>query len=191
MTEEIMLRLDELDLFVVASQASWYGPSHETTFNATSAGGYLLTGSVRGAGPGANHRPAHRGRYRDAAWTAAYDEPLAIEQLPLLQEEVARDVAAIAAPYGPIFEAELGRARRSAQAPTLRDWSSATTTFAGTSTLDVYRNALLCFPPSARANPTGRVWSGLAMLSIDDFAATFGRGATTSSSSDATRPRKR
>ncbi len=38
MTEEIMLRLDELDLFVVASQASWYGPSHEKSFDTTAVG---------------------------------------------------------------------------------------------------------------------------------------------------------
>ncbi|HUQ52336.1 MAG TPA: hypothetical protein VM692_08945, partial [Gammaproteobacteria bacterium] len=34
MTEEIMLRLDELDLFVVASQARWYGATHEKRLDA-------------------------------------------------------------------------------------------------------------------------------------------------------------
>jgi adenylate cyclase len=178
MTEEIMLRLDELDLFVVASQASWYGPSHEKPFNATAAGGYLLTGSVRGT----PDRARITVRLIEAGsgtqlWTAAYDESLVVEQLPVLQEQVARDVAAIAAPYGPIFEAELGRARRSVQAPKLRDCVVTYYDYRRHKEPDVYRNALLCFRTvSARQPDVAQVWSGLAMLSIDNFAATFGRG---------------
>ena len=158
MTEEIMLRLDELDLFVVASQASWYGPSHEKSFNATAAGGYLLTGSVRGT----PDRARITVRLIEAGsgtqlWTAAYDESLVAEQLPVLQEQVARDVAAIAAPYGPIFEAELGRARRSVQAPKLRDCVVTYYDYRRHKDPDVYRNALLCFRTvSARQPDVGR-----------------------------------
>jgi TolB-like protein len=177
MTEEIMLRLDELDLFVVASQTSWYGPGHEKSFDTRSAGGYLLTGSVRGASDSA--RIAVRlieARSGTQLWTAAYDESLAIEQLPVLQEQVARDVAAIAAPYGPIFEAELARARRSVQAPKLRDCLVTYYDYRRRKADDAYKDALLCFHTvSARQPDVAQVWSGLAMLYIDNYAATFGR----------------
>ena len=42
-------------------------------------------------------------------WSAAYDEPLRIEAAPAEQERIARAIAAVAAPYGPVFEAELAR----------------------------------------------------------------------------------
>ena len=122
-TEEIMLRLDRLDLFVVASQASWYGPSADAELDATAeAGGYVLTGSLRGTGEHA--RIAARLIEAETGaqlWTSAYDEPLTLEHLPALQARIAHDVVAIAAPYGPIFEAELNRARRPAHAPKLSD----------------------------------------------------------------------
>jgi TolB-like protein len=178
MTEEIMLRLDELDLFVVASQASWYGPSHEKSFDATTAGSYLLTGSVRGTPDLARItvRLIEAGSGTQL-WTAAYDESLVIEQLPVLQEQVARDVAAIAAPYGPIFEAELARARRSAQAPKLRDCLVTYYDYRRRKAPEAYSDALRCFHSvSARQPDVAQVWSGLAMLYIDEYAAMFGRG---------------
>jgi adenylate cyclase len=178
MTEEIMLRLDELDLFVVASQASWYGSSHRKSFDATAAGGYLLTGSVRGTPDQARIavRLIEVGSGTQL-WTAAYDESLVVEQLPVLQEQVARDVAAIAAPYGPIFEAELGRARRSVQAPKLRDCLVTYYEYRRRKAPDLHGDALQCFHNvSARQPDVAQGWSGLAMLYVDNFAAMFGRG---------------
>ena len=111
-----MLRLDALDVFVIASQASWYGPrsSDERSLDAAAAGGYVLTGSVRGSGEQARITvrliEAETGAQ---LWTAAYDEPFALDEVRALEERVARDVVAIAAPYGPIFDAELAHARRS------------------------------------------------------------------------------
>jgi adenylate cyclase len=178
MTEEIMLRLDELDLFVVASQASWYGPSHEKKLDATAAGGYLLTGSVRGTPDLARITVRLiESRSGTQLWTAAYDESPAIEQLPVLQEQVARDVASIAAPYGPIFEAELARARRSVQAPKLRDCLVTYYEYRRRKAPDAYRDALVCFQSvTARQPDVAQVWSGLAMLYLDNYTATFGRG---------------
>ena len=54
-------------------------------------------------------------------WSAAYDESLTIEQQPDLQATIARDVAAAAAPFGPVFDAELALARRSAHTLELQD----------------------------------------------------------------------
>ena len=50
MTEEIMLRLSEFDLFVIASQTSWYYRGEQQTPETAGAAvnaGYVLTGSVR------------------------------------------------------------------------------------------------------------------------------------------------
>ena len=177
MTEEVMLRLDQLDIFVVASQASWYGPSHEKVRDLRSESGYVLTGSVRGTPIEARITV----RLIEAAsgaqlWTAAYDEPRAIEQLPALQEQVARDVAAIAAPYGPIFEAELARARRSAHAPTLRDCLAAYYDFRRRMAIAAHEGALGCFRTvSARQPDVAQAWSGMAMVHVDQYASTFSR----------------
>src|SRR6187200_1479015 len=80
MTEEIMLRLDRLDLFVVASQARWYGPSETVSLDADAAGGYVLTGSVRGTGT--NARIAARlieAKTGAQLWTYAYDAPISLD----------------------------------------------------------------------------------------------------------------
>lgn len=177
MTEEIMLRLDQLDLFVVASQASWYGTSDEKTHDLRAGSGYLLTGSVRGTPIEARITV----RLIESAsgaqlWAAAYDEPRAIEQLPALQEQVARDVAAIAAPYGPIFEAELARARRSAQAPILRDCLATYYDFRRRMASEAHEGALACFRSVSSRQPTvPQAWSGQAMVHVDQYASTFSR----------------
>jgi TolB-like protein len=178
-TEEVMVRLDELDLFVIASQASWYGPSPAGgSVGAGAGGGYVLTGSVRGndaharitvrlieAGTGAQ------------LWSAAYDEPLAIEQLPALHEQVARDVAAIAAPYGPIFEAELARARRAAHTPQLRDCFVTYYDYRRRIDAATHKDALLCFQTVSERKPrVAQVWAGLAMLHLDEYAFRFSPG---------------
>lgn len=177
MTEEIMLRLDQLDLFVVASQASWYGASHERGRDLRSGSGYVLTGSVRGT-PAEARITARLIESASGAqlWTAVYDEPRAIEQLPALQEQVARDVAAIAAPYGPIFEAELARARRSAQAPTLRDCLATYYDYRRRMASEAHEGALACFRSVSSRQPTiPQGWSGMAMVHVDQYASTFSR----------------
>jgi adenylate cyclase len=177
MTEEIMLRLDQLDLFVVASQASWYGSSGAPSL-ATAAGGYLLTGSVRGSAtaPRITVRLIEAGSGTQL-WTAAYDQPLGPDHRPTLQEQVARDVAAAAAPYGPIFEAELARARRSVQEPQLRDCLASYHEYRRRIVSQAHRDAVACFESvSVRQPDVARVWSGLAMLYVDEYASAFGRG---------------
>jgi adenylate cyclase len=177
MTEEVMLRLDRLDLFVVASQTSWYGPSAASELDATAAGGYVLTGSVRGTGDHA--RIAARLIEAETGvqlWTAVYDEPLTLDRMPALQERIAHDVVAIAAPYGPIFEAELARARRSAHAPKLSDCNATYHEYRRRVTSDGYNETLACLRAvSARQPEFAPVWSSLAMLYVDEYASSFGR----------------
>jgi TolB-like protein len=175
MTEEIMLRLDRLDLFVVASQASWYGPSGDSALDATAAGGYVLTGSVRGTGEHARIVARLIEAETGAQlWTNAYDEPG--DQLPALQERIAHDVVAIAAPYGPIFEAELARARRSAHAPKLSDCNATYHEYRRRVTPAGYTETLACLSAvRARQPEFAAVWSSLAMLYVDEYSSSFGR----------------
>ena len=178
MTEEIMVQLDELDLSVIASQARWYRPTREQNLEAAvAAGAYVLTGSVRGTG--ASARITARliaARTGEQLWTAAYDEPLTIDRLPAVQERVARDVAAIAAPYGPIFESELERARRTAGEPRLRDCLATYHEYRRRADAAGYEETLACYVRvSARQPSLPQVWSGLAMLYVDEYASSLGR----------------
>ena len=176
-TEEIMLRLGALDVFLIASRASWYGdrPSHERTLAAAAAGGYVLTGSVRS--DGAEARIAVRLIEADTGaqlWTAAYDEPLAAE-LRALEARVARDVAMVAAPYGAIFEAELAHARLAVEMPKLRDCFAIYHEYRRRMGPEAYTAALECYQQlTARQPDVAQAWSGLAMVYIDQYAATFG-----------------
>jgi adenylate cyclase len=176
MTEEIMLRLDDLDLFVVATQSSWYGPNDKTNLEAA-AGGYVLTGSVRGTGDQARITARLIEAESGAQlWTAVYDEPLLLHGLPVLQDRVAHDVVAIAAPYGPIFEAELQRARRSRDEPKLRDCLAAYHEYRRRVTPAWYEETLACLQSvSKRQADFAPVWAGLAMLYVDEFSSSFGR----------------
>jgi adenylate cyclase len=136
-----------------------------------------LTGSVRGTATEARITVRLiEAKTGTQLWTAAYDEALASEQLPALQEQVARDVAAIAAPYGPIFEAELARARRSVQAPTLRDCLATYYDYRRRMASQAHEFALACFRSvSARQPDVAQVWSGIAMLHVDQYASSFSR----------------
>jgi adenylate cyclase len=177
MTEEIMLRLDDLDLFVIATQSSWYGPGKRSSFDAAAPGGYVLTGSVRGAGEQARITARLIEAETGAQlWTAAYDEPLTGHGLADLQERVARDVVAVAAPYGPIFEAELLRARRTPDSPKLRDCYATYHEYRRRVTPAGYQETLACLQRVSERQPDfAPVWSGLAVLVVDEFASSFGR----------------
>jgi hypothetical protein len=97
--------------------------------------------------------------------------------LPVLQQQVARDVASIAAPYGPIFEAELTRSRRLVQAPKLRDCLVTYYDYRRRKGPEIQKDAQSCFHNvSARQPDLAQAWSGLAMLYMDNYAAMFGRG---------------
>jgi TolB-like protein len=174
-TDEVMLALDQLDLYVVAGQARGSAPV------SASPGSYLLTGSVRGDGGQARLTA----RLVDAEtgqqlWTSIYSEHEATQQLLPLQELVARDVAALAAPYGPIFEAELRRVRER-HAPELRDCVAKYYDYRRRIDPGAHADALECFEHvSARKPRVAQVWAGQALLHLDSYAFHFGDDATAS-----------
>src|SRR6185503_76087 len=82
----------------------------------------------------------------------------------------------IAAPYGPIFEAELARARRSAHAPKLSDCNARCREYRRRVPSAGYNETLECLRAvSARQPEFAPVWSSLAMLYVDEYSSSFGR----------------
>lgn len=179
MTEEIMLALGARDLRVIAGDRERL-ESH--VVRAAGAGYYVLSGSVRGGGEGEHIRIALRlidPGTGTQLWSRAYDQPHEIERLPDLQAQVAREVAAISAPYGPIFEAELARAQRSAGAVVLRECEARYFDYRRTLETVTFRHALECYQRLSLTEPdVGAVWAGLAMLYLDDYGYRYGTAPT-------------
>jgi len=177
MTEEVMVALGQRDVFVVETQASWYGADAGANALSSATGGYVLTGSIRG---GSEHAritvrliEAESGTQ---IWSAAYDEPRAIYGL-----SHARDVAAVAVPYGPIFEAELARVRRSEHTPELRDCLVEYYDYRRRIDSATHEDVLLCFENvGARQPRVSDVWAGLAMLHLDGYGFNLARDAPAS-----------
>ncbi len=179
LTEEIMLRLDELDLFVIATQAAWYGPGRRLEGVLGHEHTYVLTGSVR------QHSDGARITVRIIAaesgmqiWSAAYDEPPGIEQQPGLQARVARDVAAAAAPFGPVFSAELELVRRESHTLELPDCQMRYLAYRRETDPALFPDAAACFESLVERRPTiAHAWAGLAMTAIDEHLFYSGRAA--------------
>jgi len=177
MTEEVMVALGRRDVFVVASQASWYGADTGASALSSATGGYVLTGSIRGGSEQARITvrliEAESGTQ---IWSAGYDEPRAVYALSHFQEIVARDVAAVAMPYGPVFEAELARVRRSEHTPELRDCLVKYYDYRRRIDSATHEDVLLCFENVGARQPRGSdVWAGLAMLHLDDYGFNLAR----------------
>jgi len=126
LTEEVLLLLDAPELFVVATEPQAGGGSGRegpVVASATAGAAYVLSGSVREAAEGVRVTA----RLVVAAsgtqiWSGAFDEPVRFENSRVDQQRVARAIAAVASPYGPIFEVELERIRPLAPAElTTRD----------------------------------------------------------------------
>ena len=174
LTEEIMLRLDELDLFVIATQGKWYGPGAALDGVLGTEHSYVLTGSVRDHAGGARITV----RIIEAAsgmqiWSTAYDEPPGIENQPELQAKVARDAAAAAAPFGPVFDAELALARRTAHTLELQDCQNRYRAFRRATDPALFPEAVACFQSLVERRPElAHAWAGLAMMSSTSTCST-------------------
>jgi TolB-like protein len=176
-TEEIMLRLSDFHLFVIASQTTW---SYRGADRAPAAIGeelgarYVLTGTVRNT----SDRVRISARLVHAAsgaqlWTAAYDEDLSAATLVDIQEKIAREVVeTVAVPYGPIYEQELARATRKPAAH-LDTYDCMLKYYAYRRTIDpaLHGETLGCFQSAVAREPNfADAWAGLAMLYLDEYA---------------------
>jgi len=182
LTEEIMLRLDGLDLYVIATQAKWYRPGKVLDGMLRAEHSYVLMGSVRDQADGARITlriiEAETGAQ---IWTQAYDEGPGIEDQPELQSTIARDAAAAAALFGPVFDAELALARRSTHTLELPDCQTRYRAFRRATDPALFPEAFACFQGLVARQPQlGHAWAGLAMLYIDEhvyYSGAADRGA--------------
>ena len=186
LTEEIMLRLDGLDLYVVATQAK-YRQSGKNVLDGVPRAehSYVLTGSVRDNADGTRVTlriiEAQTGAQ---IWTAAYDEPPSIGDQPELQSKIARDAAAAAALFGPVFDSELALARHSTRPLELTDCEERYRAFRRATDPALFPEAFGCFRDLVARQPQlARAWAGMAMLYIDDhvyYSGAADRGAALS-----------
>src|SRR5688572_19733058 len=178
LTEEIMLRLGELNLYVIAAQSSWYRPGKALDGVLRTEHSYVLTGSVRDQSGGARITLRILETETGAQiWAAAYDEPPGIEEQPELQAKVARDAAAAAALFGPVFDAELALARRSAHTLELPDCQTRYRAFRRATDPALFPEAFACFESLVARQPElAHAWAGLAMLYIDEHVYYSGAG---------------
>jgi TolB-like protein/Tfp pilus assembly protein PilF len=178
LTEEIMLRLDDLDLFVIATQAKWYGPGAPLDGVLGTEHSYVLTGSVRDQTAGVRITVRIiEAKTGTQIWSTAYDEPLSIEQQPALQRKIARDAAAAAAPFGPVFDAELALARRTAHTLELPDCQTRYRAFRRATDPALFPEAFACFQSVVQRRPElGHAWAGLAMMFVDEHMFHEGDG---------------
>ena len=174
-----MLRLDELDLFVIATQGKWYGPGAALDGVLGTEHSYVLTGSVRDHAGGARITV----RIIEAAtgtqiWSAAYDEPPSIEQPTRRCKPKWR-----ATPQP--------RRHRSARSSTRSSrWRAARRTrssyqdcqtryraFRRATDPALFPEAVACFQSLAKRRPElAHAWAGLAMMFVDEHMFHEGDG---------------
>jgi adenylate cyclase len=179
LTEEVRVRLDEHGLFAVAAEPRIGAVDPAVVAAASDSGlgaGYVLSGSVRYT-PDAIRITARLvlAETGTQLWSAVYDESLAVEAVPAEQERIGRTIAAVAAPYGPVFEAELARItaaphERLGTAHCMLEYYAYRRDFAAA----LHAEALACFARVTRAEPRlADAWAGLAMVLIDAYAYGF------------------
>jgi len=169
LTEEIMLRLDGLDLYVIATHAKYRQPGKVLDGVQREEHSYVLTGSVRDNADGARITlriiEAQTGAQ---IWTEAYDEPPSIGEQPELQANIARDAAAAAALFGPVFDSELAVVRHSAHPLKLTDCEGRYRAFRQATDPALFPDAFGCFRDLVARQPQlANAWAGMAMLYID------------------------
>jgi TolB-like protein len=110
LTEEVLIELDEHELFVIATEPRSDAADRAAARASAGSTGYVLSGSVRTL-PDTIRITARvvLAATGTQIWSTRFDEPRSIETARAEQERVARAIAAVAAPYGPVFDAELTR----------------------------------------------------------------------------------
>jgi adenylate cyclase len=175
--EEILLLLDDPEVFVVATQSLTGAPDAAGRLVDNDAAAYVLAGSVRATGeqvrvtarllaPGSGTQ----------IWSAAYDEALGSLREPAGQRVLARRIAAIADPYGPIFESEIERARAvPATELTLSDCVLKYYEFRRRLDRVRHADALACLERATMREPdSAEAWALFSMLAMEQYAHGYG-----------------
>lgn len=167
LTEEMFLLLDRPATLAIPVEANADAE--------LAAPAYVLNGTVREADGRvritARLARADTGRQ---VWSDAYDEPLAALRSAAGQRRVARRVAAVAEPYGPMFDAEIERTRGvAADALRTRDCMLRYYEYRRVFGAAQHSAALSCFERVTARAPTARAWGGLALLLTDAWAHGF------------------
>ena len=172
-TEEIMLRLNDANVAVIAGSPRSSAASPTPPAENEPVASYVLTGSVRSAAE--RIRISARLVQRDSGaqlWTSAYDENLTISALLAIEEKIAAEVTdTIAAVYGPIFQQELARTVRKPPAQ-LETYDCVLKYYAYRRTVDPVQHldALQCFQQAVKREPKfADAWAGLALMYLDEY----------------------
>ena len=181
LTEETLLALNDPELFAVATEPGAGGArdsgSSRVVIPVNVPAAYLLNGSVRDGVDGVRITARVLATSTGTQlWNVAYDEPSGIKRSSTDQERIANKIAAIAEPYGPIYDAELERVQRlpddmlSTRDCVLKYYDYRRRLDAGS-----HESALKCFErttkiPKAQAT----AWAGLALLLADRHAYGYG-----------------
>jgi adenylate cyclase len=168
LTEEIFLVLGGSEALLV--------PAVPAVTAAPAPWGYVLSGSVRDVD--GQVRITARAVLADSGtqvWSAAYDEPLTALRSAAGQRRIARLVAMVADPYGPIFDVETGRMHSiSAHEPQTRDCVLRYYEYRRAFGAAEHAAAMDCFELAVQRDAGGvEAWAGLALLAVDAWAHGF------------------
>jgi adenylate cyclase len=181
LTEETLLSLNEPELFAVATEPAAGAGGNRVLIPVNIPAAYLLNGSVRDGVDGVRITARVVSTSTGTQlWNVAYDEPNGIKRSSADQERVAHKIAAVAEPYGPLFDVEVERVQglpddvQSARDCVLKYYDYRRRLDAAS-----HESALKCFERATRvANAQATAWAGLALLLTDRHAYGYGASPT-------------
>ncbi|HVY65117.1 MAG TPA: hypothetical protein VHH11_09880 [Gammaproteobacteria bacterium] len=177
LTEETLLAFDEPELFVIATDTRAPASQPDLGVPGTEGAQYVLSGSVRDVGDGVRITARVLAAGTGAQlWATAFDEPSGIRRSAPDQERIARRLATVAEPYGPIFDAEVERVRQLADTA-LRPRDCVVKYYDYRRRLDLAAHgaALACFERVTKAGAApASAWGGLALVLADRYAYGYG-----------------
>jgi len=181
LTEETLLSLNEPELFAVATEpgvgAGLGAGGSRVVIPVNIPAAYLLNGSVRNDVDGVRITARVLATSTGTQlWSVAYDEPNGIKRSSADQERVAQKIAAVAEPYGPIFDAEIERVQSLPNdLLSTRDCVLKYYDYRRRLNAAAHETALQCFERTTNVvNDQATAWAGLALLLADRYAYGYG-----------------
>jgi TolB-like protein len=182
LTEEIILRLNALDVDVIAGLAGFRSSDAELLLDdllAERAFDYMMTGTIQSVGP----TMRITARLVETAsgsqvWTMAFDEVTDVANLLALQSEIAERVATIVSvPYGPVFERE-GALAAKRPPRTLASYQCVLRSYYYSHFIDPadYRDTVACLEMALAQDPGyADAWAALANMLIYAYRMGYGQ----------------